>query len=96
MINDLCNPIQAVAEKERQEQLKQDRLKALKKLMTQEEKEEEGLIEAKVSFVVNLEVVVNCDYKIFKVDSKVNFENSRLNHGCQNETTWKDLEFEKF
>lgn len=45
MINDLCNPIQAVAEKERQEQLKQDRLKALKKLMTQEEKEEEGLIE---------------------------------------------------
>ena len=48
MINALCNPIQAVAEKERQEQLKQDRLKALKKLMTQEEKEEEGLIE--VSF----------------------------------------------
>jgi len=45
MINALCNPIQAVAEKERQEQLKQDRLKALKKLMTQEEKEEEGLIE---------------------------------------------------
>ena len=53
MINDLCNPIQAVAEKERQEQLKQDRLKALKKLMTQEEKEEEGLIEVKIHFVIS-------------------------------------------